>query len=146
MGVYVYIARCCAPFTLAHKREVSTSSCGRPRKQKIFEGRSTQSLWQLKKVERRQRKRVAPRSQQRRAARRKQPRRDNSDQYGSTATLHWRTQTSKVTTAFQKERRVLQVNLVVPFVFRATFLLINGRTCIKQTSGLAPSTVYLQND
>jgi hypothetical protein len=24
----VYIARCCAPFTLAHKREVSTVSCG----------------------------------------------------------------------------------------------------------------------
>lgn len=24
----VYIARCCAPFTLAHKNEVSTVSCG----------------------------------------------------------------------------------------------------------------------
>ena len=28
-GIYVYIARCCAPFTLAHKTEVSTVSCGR---------------------------------------------------------------------------------------------------------------------
>ena len=28
MGVSVYIARCCAPFTLAHKREASTVSCG----------------------------------------------------------------------------------------------------------------------
>ena len=123
MGIYVYIARCCAPFTLAHKTEVSTSSCGRPRKQKIFEGRSTQSLWQLKKVERRQRKRVPPRSQQRRAERRRQPRRDNSDQYGSTATLHWRTQISEATMAFQKERRVLQVNLVVPFVFRRQYFV-----------------------
>jgi hypothetical protein len=50
---------------------------------------------------------------------RKQPRRDNSDQYGSTATLHRRTQNSEAATAFQKERRVLQLNLVVPFVFRA---------------------------
>ena len=24
----VYIARCCAPFTLAHKSEVDTASCG----------------------------------------------------------------------------------------------------------------------
>ena len=27
-GICVYIARCCAPFTLAHKNEASTVSCG----------------------------------------------------------------------------------------------------------------------
>ncbi|HEV7680555.1 MAG TPA: hypothetical protein VGO68_00415, partial [Pyrinomonadaceae bacterium] len=46
-----------------------------------------------------------------------QPRRDSSDQDVSTATLNWRTQISEARMAFQKERRELQANLVVPFVF-----------------------------
>jgi hypothetical protein len=50
-------------------------------------------------------------------AAKKQPRRDSSDQDVSTATLNWRTQISEASMAFQKERRVLQVKLVVPFVF-----------------------------
>jgi len=32
VGICVYIARCCAPFTLAHKTEVSTLSCGHDQK------------------------------------------------------------------------------------------------------------------
>jgi hypothetical protein len=37
VDVCVYIARCCAPFTLAHKKETSTLSCGHNPKPKNLE-------------------------------------------------------------------------------------------------------------
>jgi hypothetical protein len=79
--------------------------------------RRSNEEWQLKKERRRPRKRQLPRKQ----PRRKQPRRDSSVQDVSTATLNWRTQISEASMAFQKERRELQVKLVVPFVFGNCF-------------------------
>ena len=96
--ICVYIARCCAPFTLAHKNKLSTASCGDERNDKLE--RRSKYKWQLKKVERRrQRKRVEAR---RRAEARRPQRRDRSNQRVTAATLSWRTPTSEGYRAFTK--------------------------------------------
>jgi hypothetical protein len=40
----VYIARCCALFTLAHKTELSTVSCGSGKQKPKLKKRSTRSM------------------------------------------------------------------------------------------------------
>src|SRR6267142_5039175 len=123
--MYVYIARCCAPFTLAHKNNVHTSSCGHEEtaKTKTLE-KGAHTTWQLRKVERSpQRKRVAPKRARRRAEPRRPRRRDNSNQQVSARTFHRRTQTSEASMAF-KERRELQAKLVVPFRYGLVVTLI----------------------
>lgn len=69
----VYIPTCCAPLTLGHKKKFDTVSCGHNFKLK----RSSNNLWQLKKVVRVQRvdQRVDRRAAQRAARRVRRARR-----------------------------------------------------------------------
>src|SRR6266404_1183049 len=102
--IYVYIARCCAPFTLAHKNKVHTLSCGHEetaKTQTLEKGAHT--TWQLRKVERSpQRKRVAPKRARRRAEPRRPQRRDSSNQQVTARPFHRRTQTSEASRALKR--------------------------------------------
>ena len=101
--IYRYIARCCAPLTLAHKTKLDTVSCGHEetaKKSKLEKGAYTK--WQLRKVERRQRKRVVPKRAQRRREPRRPPRRGNSNKQATARTFNRRTQVSEVSKAFKR--------------------------------------------
>jgi hypothetical protein len=60
VGVCVYIARCCAPFTLAHKNQTSAISCGDDSKPKNLEKKEQLRMATKKGGKKKAAKKAAP--------------------------------------------------------------------------------------
>jgi len=125
MQLRLYSKMLCAVYSSPQetsKHSILWSDDGNPN----LEKKEQLKIWQLRKVERKQRKKLVEprRAEPKRAEPKRRPRRDSSNHQGTQPFTGAHT-SPKVYETFQKERRILQVKFVVPLVFVFDFLRVH---------------------